>query len=75
MLGRLKELRIYPTISLKSNVINMKSTYRSHLYMLLPEFSECVISKEADVKTVLRDLFLLMTDDLGLNTEGAMNST
>ena len=67
ILGKLKGLRICPpNDSEGTGVVDFRRTYKSHLYMLMPELSECITTKEPDIKAMLKDIFNVISDDLGL---------
>ena len=58
-------LRIYPSNE-NTKIVNLKETYKSHLYMLMPVLSECITTKENDIKGALKDIFLCISQDMGI---------
>ncbi len=72
----MKNLEIYPNYNhfdgneLQNDNISMMDIImknkKSHLFSLLPLLSEFITTKENDVKLIIKDIFRLITSEIGI---------
>ena len=76
VLEKMKNLEIYPNylilddgdiIQNLNNVMEIvMKTKKSHLFNLLPFLSEFITTREHDIKIIIKDIFKIITQEIGI---------
>ncbi len=66
MLGKLHEMDIFPNILRVDSDNPLLKGRKAHLFYLMPDLSEAVISREPELKELLRAIFITISQEMGV---------